>query len=100
MWYRRFVRRKQAHLRGAAIGFGVLLVVLLTWKWWPARPYAAASLEWEAGVAALHAGEPATAAARLEQAIHSHRLPLLAHNEYEVPYALAVHPTSGDVWIT
>ena len=28
------------------------------------------------------------------------RLPLLAHNEYEVPYALAVHPTSGDVWIT
>ena len=28
------------------------------------------------------------------------RLPLLAHNEYEVPYALNVHPTTGDVWIT
>ncbi|TXH87008.1 MAG: hypothetical protein E6Q78_15795 [Rhodoferax sp.] len=28
------------------------------------------------------------------------KLPLLAHNEYEVPYALAVHPKTGDVWIT
>lgn len=28
------------------------------------------------------------------------RLPLLAHNEYEVPYALAVHPRTGDVWVT
>lgn len=28
------------------------------------------------------------------------RLPLLAHNEYEVPYALNVHPKTGDVWIT
>ena len=28
------------------------------------------------------------------------KLPLLAHNEYEVPYALNVHPGTGDVWIT
>ncbi|MBV8500339.1 MAG: carboxypeptidase regulatory-like domain-containing protein [Paucibacter sp.] len=28
------------------------------------------------------------------------KLPLLAHNEYEVPYALNVHPKTGDVWIT
>ena len=28
------------------------------------------------------------------------KLPLLAHNEYEVPYALNVHPTTGEVWIT
>ena len=26
-------------------------------------------------------------------------LPLLASNEYEIPYALNVHPKSGDVWI-
>jgi len=30
----------------------------------------------------------------------SFKLPLLAHNEYEVPYALNVHPKTGDVWIT
>lgn len=28
------------------------------------------------------------------------KLPLLAPNEYEVPYALNVHPVTGDVWIT
>lgn len=28
------------------------------------------------------------------------KLPLLAHNEYEVPYALNVHPRTGEVWIT
>ncbi len=28
------------------------------------------------------------------------KLPLLAHNEYEVPYALNIHPKTGDVWIT
>jgi len=28
------------------------------------------------------------------------KLPLLAHNEYEVPYALNVNPKTGDVWIT
>jgi len=28
------------------------------------------------------------------------RLPLLAANEYEVPYALNIHPKTGDVWIT
>jgi streptogramin lyase len=28
------------------------------------------------------------------------KLPLLAHNEYEVPYALNVHPKTGEVWIT
>jgi len=27
-------------------------------------------------------------------------LPRLASNEYEIPYALNVHPTTGDVWIT
>ena len=27
------------------------------------------------------------------------KLPLLASNEYEIPYALNVHPKSGDVWI-
>lgn len=30
----------------------------------------------------------------------SFKLPLLAHNEYEVPYALNVHPQTGDVWVT
>lgn len=30
----------------------------------------------------------------------SFKLPLLAHNEYEVPYALAVHPKTQEVWIT
>lgn len=28
------------------------------------------------------------------------KLPLLGPNEYEVPYALNVHPQTGDVWIT
>ncbi len=28
------------------------------------------------------------------------KLPLLAPNEYETPYALNVHPKTGDVWIT
>ncbi len=28
------------------------------------------------------------------------RLPVLAHNQYEVPYALAVHPKTQDIWIT
>lgn len=30
----------------------------------------------------------------------NYKLPLLADNEYEVPYALNVHPETGDVWIT
>lgn len=30
----------------------------------------------------------------------TYKLPLLAHNEYEVPYALAVHPKTQQVWIT
>ncbi|MGJ8686464.1 MAG: Vgb family protein, partial [Spongiibacteraceae bacterium] len=30
----------------------------------------------------------------------SFKLPLLADNEYEVPYALNVHPQTGDIWIT
>lgn len=34
------------------------------------------------------------------QHFESFKLPLLAHNEYEVPYALNVHPKTGDVWIT
>jgi virginiamycin B lyase len=28
------------------------------------------------------------------------KLPLLAANEYETPYALNVHPTTGEIWIT
>lgn len=28
------------------------------------------------------------------------KLPLLAANEYETPYALNVHPVTGDIWIT
>ncbi len=28
------------------------------------------------------------------------KLPLLASGEYEIPYALAVHPDTGDIWIT
>lgn len=28
------------------------------------------------------------------------KLPLLAHNEYEVPYALNVHPKTQQIWIT
>ena len=28
------------------------------------------------------------------------KLPLLASGEYEIPYALAVHPETGDIWIT
>jgi virginiamycin B lyase len=34
------------------------------------------------------------------QRFESYKLPLLAHNEYEVPYALAVHPKTQEVWIT
>lgn len=30
----------------------------------------------------------------------SYKLPLLAEGEYEIPYALNVHPKTGDVWIT
>ena len=30
----------------------------------------------------------------------SFKLPLLAANEYETPYALNIHPTTGEVWIT
>lgn len=30
----------------------------------------------------------------------TYKLPLLAHDEYEVPYALAVHPGTQQVWIT
>jgi virginiamycin B lyase len=30
----------------------------------------------------------------------SYKLPVLADGEYEVPYALNVHPVTGDVWIT
>ncbi len=30
----------------------------------------------------------------------TYKLPLLAPDEYEVPYALNVHPDTGDVWIT
>ena len=28
------------------------------------------------------------------------KLPLLASGEYEIPYALNVHPVSGHIWIT
>ena len=34
------------------------------------------------------------------QRFETFKLPLLAHNEYEVPYALAVHPQTQQVWIT
>lgn len=37
-----------------------------------------------------------TATAKFE----TYKLPTLAKNEYEVPYALNVHPKTGDVWIT
>ena len=30
----------------------------------------------------------------------SYKLPVLADGEYEVPYALNVHPITGDIWIT
>ncbi len=30
----------------------------------------------------------------------NYKLPLLASNEYEVPYALNTHPETGEVWIT
>ena len=30
----------------------------------------------------------------------THKLPLLSPDEYETPYALNVHPVTGDVWIT
>lgn len=30
----------------------------------------------------------------------TYKLPLLSANEYEVPYALNIHPQTGDVWIT
>ena len=30
----------------------------------------------------------------------TYKLPLLAPNEYEVPYALNVHPKTGNIWIT
>lgn len=34
------------------------------------------------------------------QAFTVESLPVLAEGEFETPYALAVHPASGDVWIT
>ena len=34
------------------------------------------------------------------QRFETFKLPLLAHNEYEVPYALAIHPKTQEVWIT
>jgi len=34
------------------------------------------------------------------ETFETYKLPLLAQNEYEVPYALNVHPETGDVWIT
>ncbi len=34
------------------------------------------------------------------QKFESYPLPLLAPNEYEVPYALNIHPITGDIWIT
>ena len=34
------------------------------------------------------------------ETFETYKLPLLAPNEYEVPYALNVHPETGDVWIT
>lgn len=30
----------------------------------------------------------------------TYRLPLLSASEYEMPYALNVHPITGDIWIT
>jgi virginiamycin B lyase len=30
----------------------------------------------------------------------NYKLPLLAANEYETPYALNVHPSTGEIWIT
>jgi streptogramin lyase len=35
-----------------------------------------------------------------KQTFESMKLPLLAEGEYEIPYALNVHPVTGDVWIT
>jgi len=34
------------------------------------------------------------------ETFESFKLPLLAANEYEVPYALNIHPETGEVWIT
>jgi streptogramin lyase len=34
------------------------------------------------------------------ETFESYKLPLLAPNEYEVPYALNIHPETGEVWIT
>lgn len=36
---------------------------------------------------------------RQKQFVKSYSLPLLADNEYETPYAVAVHPRDGQVWI-
>ncbi|MBK9347285.1 MAG: carboxypeptidase regulatory-like domain-containing protein [Burkholderiales bacterium] len=33
------------------------------------------------------------------KSFQTYDLPLLAKDEYEMPYALAVHPSSGDIWI-
>jgi streptogramin lyase len=34
------------------------------------------------------------------ESFETYKLPLLAPNEYEVPYALNIHPETGEVWIT
>ncbi len=34
------------------------------------------------------------------ETFETHKLPLLSPDEYETPYALNVHPVTGDVWIT
>jgi virginiamycin B lyase len=34
------------------------------------------------------------------ETFETYKLPLLAPNEYEVPYALNIHPETGEVWIT
>ncbi len=37
--------------------------------------------------------------AQHKQFVNSYKLPLLADNEYETPYALAVHPHTQQIWI-
>ncbi|MBV8633076.1 MAG: hypothetical protein JO002_01175 [Burkholderiaceae bacterium] len=36
----------------------------------------------------------------VSKTFESYKLPVLADGEYEVPYALNVHPITGDIWIT
>jgi tetratricopeptide (TPR) repeat protein len=79
LWWKLLQRRHRRLLRIAAVTMGVVAVLVLARWLWPAEPGAQAVADWQQGVYDLQAGEPVTAARRLERAIAEHRLPPVAH---------------------